>query len=252
MYEYPLAVEAKIEITVPASSNLELRAWELRLIRDPPIAGDAPRYDVPADLGPGYVGIIWEGTPSLELREDLGAVTAIEGGLGVFFLDQIAAVGLAEGSSETRVAVIGVLDAAANNPDLGLPGRGKCNIDSQPMPDVPDGTQRMILILRQLQFTEKRGAPGFPKLEDWSRPGYFLTTIDGPQAGDPCDSAEAEESELDLIALPAGVKIPYRPGSPGFPLAFIIDFYAKGDPAKSRNSDDGGPTPGCYIRCWGS
>ena len=258
MYPYPLTMEAKIEIEAPATSNLEVRAWELHLYPgapDNPETGEYQMFDVPAQVGRGYFAVVWDGCVTLGLRRDGAEPLPIQSGLGLFSLEEIATIGIGANATGARVAVIGVLESTATPPDLRLPARGTCGNLVIPMPDIPNNGQRLTAILRQLQLTDAQQDPNPPNAELWPRPGYLLTTIDGPQAGDPCvDGSGADSPDgdggLDFVLLATEENATYRVGrDPDNTLAYIIDFYAGGDEVQSRSPY---PTePGCHIRCWG-
>lgn len=254
MYDYPLMLETKVAMEVAEAQIYQLRAWELILKpggAGDPATGEYETYPVPEHLGPGYLGLVWNGSVHLEIREDGPVTASLESGLGVFFFDQVANIQLPEGVASAQVVVIAVLDSAKTPPDLRLPERGDGNDLS--MPDIPLGV--ITVILRQLRFSPHRGDPAPLADERWPRPGYFLSTIDGPRAGEACGPGASGDAggELDFIALPMDQNARYclgRVGEGGNPLAYIIDLYAEGDPSPGRSAA-GGPEPGCRIRCWG-
>lgn len=256
MYPYPLTLEASIEIETPAATSLEIRAWELQLPWTNPDTHEQGTYPVPENLGAGYFAVVWNGTASVGLHRDGEDPVWTEPGFGLFSLDRITEIGLGDGSSSARVAVIGVLDSTSPPPALRLPGRGKCGIDSLPMPEVPNEGQALTVILRRLQLSDAEQDPNPPNAELWPRPGYVLTTIDGPQAGDPCldgglTGSPDDDGGLDLVPLATEENAVYRVGNdPARMLAYIIDFYANGDSVPAR--DPYNTEPGCRIRCWGS
>ena len=250
LFDYPLVLEARIPFIIEAAARYRLQAWELNLTRSG-CDDKGETYDVPAGLGAGYLGIVWDGSVSLTVRDDDTRSHEVTSGLGIFLFDTIAKIGLGAGASAARVAVVAVLDWDAPDPSLGLPERGKCG--ELPLPDFPSSGQTVIAILRQLQFWDDQNpTPNPPKPELWPRPGFFLTTIDGPQAGRQCERVPEADDDggLDFIMLPQEQNASYSIGNGGSPLAYVLDFYVEGDDVPTRGSG-GGTEPGCKIRCWG-
>ena len=243
-----------MDLAVPESNGLALKAWELRL---PPEDPKAPQtFEVPDGLGPGYVALVWKGAASLRYRDSEDFTGRAEGAFGIFSLENVAEIRVAESATKVQIAVLGVVRSQGGDPELGLDPRGKCGDEFLPMPEIPNGETSLTLVIRQLDFTTDEPAPPFPDSEKWPRPGFLLTTIDGPQSNSSCATPKPEQAssdptkgELDLVALPQDAKIEFTAGSDKtFSTAFVLDFYATGDDAPTR---DIGTEPGCYIRCWG-
>ncbi|MCA9858726.1 MAG: hypothetical protein KC438_03350 [Thermomicrobiales bacterium] len=140
---------------------------------------------------------------------------------------------LKDGVDAARVAVLG-LDTT--NRQVGTLPRG-----AHPFPNVDDSSRQITFILRHFHLTpEFESIP----LEGWPRPGYLLTTIDGPRV-EARDSLElAERSELDFVLLPSNEWLKLRRGGDRDETAFLFDYYVTGDPAPSI-------LQGCTYRCWG-
>ena len=230
----PSLIECPFDITVPGPTGLMLRCWEIRLNNRPDARqGELPKRTLPDGVDAGYVAVVWEGTIDID-GVQYGA-DSCESRVANVAAGQV--ISLADGTERARLAVLGVDDEIL---PIGPLARG-----AHPFLDVGDPSQAVTFILRILDFSVVTDPVA---LEAWGRPGFLLSTIDGPGFGQRKPPGNAQISELDFVLLAPGSPYVIGPGTAGENLAMVLDYYVLGDPADPRQ--DGG-VEGCKIRCWG-
>jgi hypothetical protein len=251
MYPYPLTVEFKVDLPLPQGADPMLKAWELHLKRED--GQDSPVHTLPTNLADGFIALVWKGSASLTFNDGNGVTTGIEGGPGIFFLDSVTEIGLAESAAELQLAVLGIRSSNSDGDEPNLEPRGRCKGAFLAMPEVPAGTPGLTLVVRRLDFTSDTEVPVAPKSELWRRPGFFLTSLDGPVANSSCAGSLAEDDptpgQLELVALPIEEPMSFKRGQDiSLTTAYVLDIYAAGDDPPRRDTTT---EPGCQIRCWG-
>ena len=194
--------------------------------------GELTTLTIPDGIEGGYVAIVWEGT--VEIAGEKRSADDCKNRIANVKSGDVVA--LADGVERARLAILGVDDDVV---PIGQLARG-----SHPFLDVADASNKVTFILRVLDFSSVTNPL---ELETWSRPGFLLSTIDGPRLGNGTQISEAEISELDFVVLIPDLSYAISPGTGDQTLAMILDFYVEGDPAEPR---DGGGIDGCKIRCW--
>jgi len=234
--------ECVVSVRVPADGNLMLRAWEIRLNAAPdPAQGELRELRIPDEISSEYVVVIWSGAATFsgnsrgpDTCTGTGAplpVTAVPGGTVI----------QPDGAEPVRGALLGIDNIRHRI--------GELRPINHPFADaaIPQGTVQFLL--RSLEFD---GSSNWERLEPWDRPGFLLSTIDGPRLGtDPPNQGVCNDNELDFVLLPARTPLNLARGEACAPSAFILDFWVEGDRMNPRNLE-GGPDQGCKIRCWGS
>ncbi len=236
MFYPPLIDECEFPIEVPDAFSLMLRAWELRLSPNPdPANGEVNIVTLPAEVGDGYVAVVWEGeveisgaTPGDGTCQNSHRIFPVTGGTEIKPKNDLPA----------RVAILGIDNVKR---PIGPLGRGAYTFSNEPL----EG-RAVTFILRVLDFT---GVTDEVAIEAWPRPGFLLTMIDGPRIcgmGDPTNPIP----ELDFVALAIDKPELICAGSSDASLAFLLDYYVVGDPVQVRVSVDR-DEQGCRLRCWG-
>lgn len=216
-----------------------LRAWEIRLNAEPDSAqGELGELRLPDDISSEYVAVIWSGTAAFS-GESRGpdactgtplSVTAITGGTVI----------RPDGAEPVRGALLGIDNAHRSIEKL--------RPLSHPFADAsaPKGT--VTFLLRSVEFD---GSSDWDRLESWDRPGFLLSTVDGPRLGtDPPTQGMCTDNELEFVLLPAHAPLNLARGETCAPSAFILDFWVLGDQINPRIGADGSEQA-CQIRCWG-
>lgn len=231
----PNPIECDFEITVSANDDLMLRCWEIRLSKRPDARqGELPTYSVPDGVESGYLAIVWDGSILINDKE-YGAGDCES---RVVNLSTGMEIQLAESSDRARLAILGVDDDVLK---MGPLTRG-----AHPFLLVDGTNSRVTFILRILEFAE------FDErvtLEPWSRPGFLLSTVDGPGFGKRRVHDPNEIPELDFVLLAPNTGYDIGPGTIDQSLTMILDYFVSGDAALPR--DPNGDLVGCKIRCWG-
>lgn len=231
--------ECVLSLSVPSTGNLMLRAWEIRLRDTPdPALGELRELPLPGEISSEYVVVIWSGTVAFSgdsrgpdtCNGNSLPVTAVTGGTIV----------RPEGTEPVRGALLGIDNVRHRIgalPPITHPFAG---------PAIPQST--VLFLLRTVEFD---GSSNSERLESWDRPGFLLSTVDGPRLGtDPANTGECKDNELELVVLPALAQLSLARGEACAPSASILDFWVEGDRLNPRTLESN-TEQGCQIRCWG-
>lgn len=216
-----------------------LRAWEIRLSATPNSGqGELPELRLPVEILGDYVTVIWSGAVTFAgttrgpdtCTGALLPVTAVAGGTVI----------QPDGAEPVRGALLGI--------DNVRHSIGESRPVTHPFADTAIPQAAVEFLLRAIEFD---AATDWERLEPWDRPGFLLSTVDGPRLGtDPPIRGECTDNELEFVLLPPRAPLNLARGERCAPSAFILDFWVDGDQYNPRLVDVD-PDQGCKIRCWG-
>jgi hypothetical protein len=212
-----------------------LFAWEIRLHDTPdPEQDELRELRLPDELAGDYVVVIWSGAVTFD-GNSRGPDMCIGTTLPVTAVSDGTVI-QPEGEEPVRGTLLGI-DNVQHHIGGIRPITHHFEDDAIPQ-------EAVMFLLRSVAFDD---SSDWEPLESWDRPGFLLSTVDGPRLGtDPPDKGICTDNELELVVLPAGELLNLARGEPCAPSAFILDFWVAGDRSIAREVEQG-----CKIRCWG-
>lgn len=219
-------------LRVPTDANVWLRLWEIALTDE---SDETRTAVIPAEVATDYFATVWEGDVVFEHQTgqtENDKIAVVTGG---------SKIQLQSGPT-ARVAILGIEHRFRAIP---YPRRSGAEL---PGGGIPNG--EATFFLRELEFDE--GDDPLP-IESWDRPGFLLTTVDGPRLGTELpEPGPCTGNQLDFDTLRPMEDVTLVRGRPCAPLAWILDIWVEGDSYNPRVLVDTSVIQnGCKIRCWG-